>query len=145
MSDLVITLSSSTLGARQLQSTTADLTDLLKKDRSNFRVGEPPVLERPQAHATPGMESKVDPVSLTAIGLAFLTTGAAKALISAIRSALPESKEADIEITVTPPQGEAIHFKGENLTGGQVDKVISMFDRITTPKPSPPDAAAGRA
>jgi len=75
------------------------------------------------------IESKSDPITLSAIALAFLSGGAATALINAISSALSSTHNTSLSFKVTDPAtGREISFSAENLNIDQVSKQLDDFD-----------------
>lgn len=98
---------------------------MLKLDPS-VRVGSV-AAESPELSADE--ERRAEPVSLAAIGLAIVTSGALVSLINTIRAMSKTARDTEVEYTVQAPDGSKIHFRGSDLNVDQGDRVLQSLER----------------
>lgn len=113
---------------------TANIKELLKHEKSIT------VLDGPVQHSVPpqGTESRADPVTLTAVALAFFSSGAAVAsseaikevvssLVRVIQASSTKSRMSTVQYSLKDEKtNTSVEFKGTDLTEGQTNKVIEM-------------------
>jgi hypothetical protein len=139
---VTIQFASTTLPDNKLCQEAQWLRNLLDRDRQHFRVESGPA---PPPAPDPAGEARSPGVALTAILVAFLQTGAAKALVEAVRALFGRARDTDFEITITPPGAGAVHIKGTHFTKEQADALIRLLEKHLTPRqPSKDKGPTGR-
>lgn len=81
--------------------------------------------------ASEGHEEKSDVVSLSALAMAFISGGAAGALINAIRATSQSARDSEIEYSIDLGDDTGkLELKAKNLTAQQTTDIIGRWDQL---------------
>ena len=111
--DLILNLGDESLDDEDLRALTVELQRSIKTDAHASVVTKAP---------EPG--SRGDPVTLGALALALISSGAVTSLISV--PAAFAARRSSLEFEVTAENGEVLKLTAENLRGPQVDESIKI-------------------
>lgn len=111
-----ILLSAPELDPETLQQLTVDCCRTINSETE---------LEARVAEETPGPGAKGDPVTIGAIVLAFVTSGAAAKLCEVLKSYFERS--STLEVAFERADGQKINVKAENLAADRVDETMGLL------------------
>jgi hypothetical protein len=125
-----LSMVSNKLTAEDLHRRTANIRSLLV-DSVEIQV-----LDRTcnAAIGNSSFETKLEPVTLTALAMAFLSGGAATALINAIRAVHPTSRDSSVEYNLDLAEEKGkLQLKATNLTRDQTTLLLEKWDGLLDP------------
>jgi hypothetical protein len=74
------------------------------------------------------LESRSDPISLYTLGLTFITSGAAVALINAVRATFVAAHNSKLRVKIVL-QGKAIELSGDSLTDSRAQQLLETLQK----------------
>ena len=113
--------------------TIEDVYQRISKMRALLAGNDDIALSRPQIEMdrSSGLEQKAEPVTMTALMMAFITGGAATALIAAIRAVHPSSRDSSVEYSLELNDGRGkLNLKAANLTRDQTTAVLEKWSAL---------------
>ena len=127
--NITLEISSNERDSTQLMRQMNNIHNLLLRENAIIVRGHP-VQEQRKATQT---EEKAEPVTLTALILGFVTSGAAAALIHAIIASSPDARLSSITYRLFGDDGKTIkEFDGTCLTQKQVDHLIESVEQTVS-------------
>ena len=119
-------LVSSSLPSEEVHRQVSNIKRLLNAEPS---VEILPVAKSGAPHE--GHELKADAASLSALAMAFISGGAAGALINAIRAISQSARDSDIEYSIDlGDETGKLELKAKKLTSEQATEVIERWDKL---------------